>query len=171
MAKETHPDIRRTLLFLRRNDEILIAMKKRGFGADRWNGVGGKLEAGETIEQALVRECREEIGVVPMNYWQMAELDFIQDAETGDPWHMYVYTFMCDEWEGQPVETEEMRPQWVKITDIPYSDMWEDDQYWLPQVLGGQKVTGKFTFDADDKLISHSVKPVDELPYETENSA
>ncbi len=51
-------DTRRTLLFLRKNNHILLAMKKRGFGADRWNGVGGKLEPGETIEQALVRECQ-----------------------------------------------------------------------------------------------------------------
>lgn len=168
MTKETHPDIRRTLIFLKRDDEILIAMKKRGFGKDKWNGAGGKIEPGETIEQALVREAREEIGVIPMNYWQVAELDFLQDAETEDPWHMYVYAYMCDEWEGEPTESEEMAPKWFKIEDIPYADMWEDDQFWLPQVLGGEKVVGLFKFDANDKLISHSLETTGRLPNENQ---
>lgn len=165
MSKETHPDIRRTLLFLRRDDEILIAMKKRGFGAGLWNGVGGKIEAGESVTDALSRETREEIGVIPMNYWQVAELDFIQDAET-EPWHMYVYAYLCDEWQGDPSESEEMSPEWFNIADIPYDQMWEDDRHWLPQVLAGEKVTGMFTFDADDKLISHSVMVQEFLPLE-----
>ena len=50
-----------TLLFLLTDDQILLAMKKRGFGMGRWNGVGGKIEPGETIEEATARECREEI--------------------------------------------------------------------------------------------------------------
>ena len=166
MAKETHSDIRRTLLILKRDDEVLLAMKKRGFGEGKWNGVGGKLDPGETVEQALVRECQEEIGVTPKNYWQVAEHDFVQDAETDDPWHMYVYAYLCDEWEGEPVETEEMAPKWFSIDEIPYSSMWSDDEFWLQDILSGKKVVGKFTFDADDKLIDHRVESVDHLPHE-----
>src|SRR5690349_5636557 len=99
MAKEAHPDIRRTLLLLRKDDDILLAMKKRGFGAGKWNGVGGKLEPGESIEEALVRESIEEVGVTPKSWQKVAELDFIQDATT-DPWHMYVYVYVSWDWEG-----------------------------------------------------------------------
>ena len=163
MTAETHPDIRRTLLFLRKDEKILLAMKKRGFGEGRWNGVGGKLEAGETIEQALVRECQEEIGVTPTHYWPVAEHDFIQDADVDEPWHMYVYAYLCDEWTGEPMESEEMKPKWFTLDKIPYDAMWDDDQYWLPQVLEGKLIRGKYTFDHNDKMTDHTVTAVESL--------
>lgn len=158
-----------TLLFLKRDNEILLAMKKRGFGADRYNGVGGKIEPGETIEQALLRECKEEIDVTPMHYWQVAEHDFVQ--KDGDkPWRMYVHAYFCDEWLGEPSESEEMAPQWFKIADIPYAEMWQDDEFWLPQVLAGNKIHGQFTFDENDNLLTHDVRVVEQLPIEQANA-
>lgn len=160
MTKEAHPDIRRTLLILRKGDQILLAMKKRGFGEGLWNGVGGKIEKSETVEQALIRECQEEIGVTPTSYVAVAELDFIQDADV-DPWHMYVYAYIADEWEGEPTESEEMAPAWYSTNDIPYAEMWQDDPHWLPLVLAGNTVKGTFTFDVNDNLTAHNVTIID----------
>ncbi len=157
---ELHPDIRRTLVFFRKDDQILLAMKKRGFGAGKWNGVGGKIEAGETIEEALVRESVEEVSMKPLSWKKVAELDFIQDAET-DPWHMYVHAYISEEWEGEPTESEEMKPQWYKITDIPYSDMWDDDEFWVPRILAGETVFGNFTFNEHDIMTSHAIRQAD----------
>lgn len=159
MSKETHPDIRRTLLFFRKDNQILLAMKKRGFGAGKWNGVGGKIEQGETIEDALVRESIEEVSMKPLSWTKVAELDFVQDAET-DPWHMYVHAYISEHWEGDPTESEEMKPQWYNLDNIPYEVMWEDDEYWLPQVLEGKQLEGKFIFDKDDKMIQHEIAVV-----------
>lgn len=169
MTKEAHPDIRRTLLILKRDGEILLAMKKRGFGEGKWNGVGGKIEVGESIEDALVRECQEEINVTPLSWEKVAELDFVQDAETDDPWHMYVYAYLSEEWEGDPEESEEMLPKWFSIDDIPYGVMWDDDEFWLPQVLSGEKVVGRFTFDINDKLLTNEVSVVQEIAVEPAN--
>jgi mutator protein MutT len=152
-----------TLLFLRRDEEILLAMKKRGFGAGRYNGVGGKVESGETIEQALARESREEIGVTPMNYRQVAEHDFVKNSKT-NPFHMYVHVYLCDEWQGEPTETDEMLPKWFDMAAIPYDKMWADDSIWLPHVLAGKKVYGEFTFNEDDSILSHNVRPVKAFP-------
>ncbi len=152
-----------TLLFLRRENEILLAMKKRGFGSGRYNGVGGKIEIGETIEQALMRECEEEIGVAPRHYWKVAEHDFTQQ-ENDAPWRMSVHVFSCDEWEGTPIETDEMAPEWFTLDNIPYKNMWQDDKYWLPQVLAGDKIYGQFTFDEHDNMLTHDVQTVAELP-------
>lgn len=163
MVAETHPDIRRTLLFLIKDDRILLALKKRGFGEGKWNGVGGKIEAGESVEEALVRECQEEVGVTPHTWKQVGELDFVQDAST-DPWHMYVHVYISKGWEGEPAESEEMRPRWFPLDEIPYADMWDDDQYWLPKVLAGELVYGEFTFDENDRMTGHMIKTVDTLP-------
>ncbi len=152
-----------TLLFLKRNDEILLAMKKRGFCAGRFNGVGGKVEANETIEQALVRECQEEIGVTPVRYEQIAEHDFLY-PEHEEPKRMYTHVFFCDEWRGEPLESDEMKPEWFNLAKIPYSTMWPDDIIWLPRVLGGEKISSVFTFDENDTILTHSIKPVDSLP-------
>lgn len=164
MTNQYPKDTYRTLLFLRNGDDILLAMKKRGFGAGKWNGVGGKLDPGETIEQAMIRECQEEIEVTPINYQAIAELDFIQDASS-TPWHMYVYAFVCDKWEGNPNETEEMAPRWFSLDDVPYDDMWDDDRYWLERALSGEKLIGKFNFDAEDKLVKHDIKSVTLLSH------
>ena len=134
-----------TLLFLRRDDQILLAMKKRGFGVGKWNGAGGKVQPGETIEAATVRECQEEIGVIPTNLQYRGELHFF---DLPDVEH-YCYVFETDTWDGEPHETEEMRPQWFQVTDIPYDQMWPDDQYWLPLLLQGKLFKGKIIIEHD----------------------
>ncbi len=127
-----------TLLFLRRNNEILLAMKKRGFGKDKWNGVGGKIEEGESYEEAAIRECQEEIGVTPKTLHKVGELHFYDFPDVEHYCHIYVTT----EWEGKPQETEEMRPQWFLEKDIPYDEMWPADKLWIPLTLKGHLFKG-----------------------------
>lgn len=136
-----------TLLFLRRDGQILLAMKKRGFGEGKWNGVGGKAEPGETPEAAIVRECQEEIGVTPRAVKQIGRLDFYM---TDDPsFNHDCYVFTATEWEGDPQETEEMRPQWFAETQIPYDSMWAADKLWLPHLLKGKSFSSTITFTGD----------------------
>ena len=148
-----------TLLFLRRDDEILLALKKRGFGEGRWNGVGGKVERGETVEQALLREAQEEILVTPTAFEQVADLTF-DEFFKGEPALMHVHVFIATEWKGTPTETDEMKPDWFKLADIPYDDMWSDDPYWLPLVLENRKIIASFVLDKKDIITSHTVKEV-----------
>lgn len=148
-----------TILFLVRNDEVLLAMKKRGFGKDRWNGVGGKVEPNETIEQAMQRECREEIHVNVTKFTKQAVIVF-DEAHLGVRDLLQVHVFIGTAWEGEPEETEEMAPRWFTRDSIPYKEMWADDTYWLPQVLAGKKVRASFTMDDQDQVIEHDVKEV-----------
>jgi mutator protein MutT len=148
-----------SLLFLKRDDEILLAMKKRGFGEGRWNGVGGKVEAGESIEQAMIRETQEEIGVTPAVYEKVGDIRF-DEYFKGEPTLMHVHVFFATEWTGEPTESDEMAPQWFQTTEIPYKEMWSDDPFWLPHVLHGAKISADFQLDAKDVIINHTIKEV-----------
>lgn len=148
-----------TLLFLLNDDSVLLAMKKRGFGAGRWNGVGGKLDPGETVEQALIRECQEEIKVTPTSYQKVAEIVFHEQHE-GEQKSMLVHVFTSSVWDGEPTETEEMAPKWFEKNAIPYDDMWADDPYWLSDVLAGKFLRCEFHLDENDKVSEYSVKQV-----------
>jgi 8-oxo-dGTP pyrophosphatase MutT (NUDIX family) len=152
-----------SLLFLRRDNDILLAMKKRGFGEGRWNGVGGKVEPSETIESAMIRETKEEIGVTPITYEKVGDIRF-DEFFKGEPTLMHVHIFTATKWEGEPAESEEMKPEWFKIDKVPYNEMWSDDPYWLPQVLEGKKISADFKLDELDAIISHTVEEVDSLP-------
>jgi 8-oxo-dGTP pyrophosphatase MutT (NUDIX family) len=151
-----------TLLFLQKDQQVLLALKKRGFGEGKWNGIGGKVEVDETIEEALLRETVEEICVTPTSYEKRAIINF-EEFYKGQPTIMNVHVFVASSWEGEPTETEEMAPGWFTTNTIPYEKMWSDDPYWLPQVLAGDKVQAAFVLDAQDNILSHSVQEVEQL--------
>ena len=151
-----------TLLFLRRENEILLAMKKQGFGAGRWNGVGGKLEEGESIEQALIRESQEEIGVTPIDHYKVADIRF-DEYMKGERILMHVHVYVATTWSGEPTESDEMTPKWFTVDSVPYPKMWPDDPYWLPLIIKGKKVSADFQLNEEDAIISHNVTVVEKL--------
>lgn len=152
-----------TLLFLHRNDKILLAMKKRGHGEGKWNGIGGKIEPGETIEQAAIRECEEEIGVRAVELVKVGILSFYQRPPVNKYLSNDCHVFVCSKWQGTPTETEEMMPVWFNENEIPFDLMWEDDKHWLPMLLAGKKFTGKLTFDENYQFIEHSLAEIQSL--------
>ncbi len=144
-----------TLLFLLQDSQILLAMKKRSYGAGKWNGAGGKADPGESPRQAAIRECQEEIGVTPLQPKLVGNLQFY---ERDDPSFCHnCYIFSATKWQGEPVETEEMRPKWFAFADIPYKQMWPDDNLWIPHMLQGKLFKGSVTTDGNNKLISHDI--------------
>lgn len=129
-----------TLLFLRRENQILLAMKKRGFGAELWNAPGGKASPGETPLQAAVRECQEEIGVTALD---AREAGYLQFFMPDDPLFEHrCHVFVATKWKGEPSESEEMRPEWFELERIPYSAMWPADKIWIPRMLTGELFEG-----------------------------
>lgn len=152
-----------TLLFLIKKNgekvsEICLAMKKRGFGVNRYNGVGGKLQGEEAIEQAVIRETKEEIDVTVKEMHKVAVLDF--SFANKPEWNQQVHTFFCTAWDGVPTESEEMKPEWFPVDAIPYDRMWPDDTFWLPRVLKGEYIQGKFTFGDGDAILDQHIEAV-----------
>ena len=130
-------------------------MKKRGFGAGRWNGFGGKVEPGETIEDAAKREVWEEAGIRVADIKNIGHITF---EFVGDPVILEVSVFKTRSFSGEPAESDEMKPQWFHKDEIPFDQMWPDDRHWFPLFLAGKKFKGKFIFEGQDKILKQELK-------------
>ncbi|MEP2776842.1 MAG: 8-oxo-dGTP diphosphatase [Luteolibacter sp.] len=134
-----------TLMFVVRDGQILLIEKKRGHGAGKVNGPGGKIDPGESPLDCAVRETEEELLITVKNPHKVAELWFHMSDYPGILCHVY----FAEDFDGTPQETDEAVPLWVPLGEIPYDRMWEDDRHWLPLVLDGQTLLGKFTFEGE----------------------
>jgi len=149
-----------TLGLLVEKEKILLGMKKAGFGAGRWNGFGGKVEPGESIEQAMIREFYEESNIQVTDYKKMGVIEF---EFRGNPVILEVHIYLITKYNGEPKETKEMKPQWFPINDIPYQQMWPDDKHWLPLFLQGKKFKGKFLFENQDTILEYLLEEVSSI--------
>ena len=142
------PKERAVLTFIRCAGQVLLIVKKRGLGQGKVNAPGGRIEAGETPEQAAVRETREEVGLTPRGLRPAGRLDF---AFT-DGYSLSCRVFTADSCSGALTETDEAAPFWCAESDIPYDRMWADDRLWIPLMLEGRHFDAQFVFDGDRML-------------------
>ncbi len=154
--------INTTLLVIRKNGKILLAKKKRGFGAGKFNGVGGKLEANETPDQAMIRETKEEINIVPLNFCRVGYIEY-NEIMKGERSLVCMHLYLASDYIGEPQESEEVVPAWFDENNLPWSQMLGDDIYWYKYMLAGKKFKAKFVFDDDFNLVSHEVNVVENL--------
>src|SRR3989344_1106791 len=136
-----------TLCIIHQHPQVLLGMKKRGFGMGRWNGFGGKVEPGESVEDAAKRELFEEAGIKATDVEKVGHIEF---EFVGEPEILEVSVFRADKFEGEPTESEEMKPQWYHVDEIPFDQMWPDDKVWFPHFLAGKKFKAKFVFQGQD---------------------
>jgi len=148
----------RAICFLTREGEVLLGKKKEGFGKGNWVGIGGKIEPGETIEQGVIRELQEEIGVVVSNPRKIAVLDFYFPHVGDESWNQQVHAYIADSWSGEIRETKEILPKWFSKDDLPFDAMWADARHWLPAALGGAEISADFLFDGMLGILDSSIR-------------
>jgi 8-oxo-dGTP diphosphatase len=146
------PHHRATLVFVIRGGEILLIRKKRGLGAGKINGPGGKLDPGESFLACAIREVEEELGVTPLEPEERGLLCF----QFLDGYGLEVRVFVAAGCRGEARETAEAIPLWTSLAHIPYDEMWADDRIWLPLLLAGQRIRGRFIYDGD-VMLDHSL--------------
>lgn len=140
--------IHATLMFIVKDGNILLIEKKRGLGAGKINGPGGKIDPGETPLQSVIRETREELLITPVNPRKLGELWF----NMSDCPHILCHVYRADDHEGTPTETDEATPVWSNVNEIPYHRMWEDDRHWLPLLLKETTFHGRFVFQGESMV-------------------
>ncbi len=142
------PQQRATLLFVIEHDRVLLIHKKRGLGAGKINGPGGRLEPGETPLAAAVREVQEELCITPgdIDYSGVLFFQFV------DGLSIHCTVFRAASHEGEPQETDEAIPLWMDLDKIPYDRMWTDDRHWIPLMLNRTRFSGYFLFDGECML-------------------
>jgi len=154
-----------TLVLLRDklSGDILLGMKKRGFGMGKWNGFGGKVQSGETIRECARRETKEECGL-EVSDSDLQRIGLLYFEFVDEPPLFEVHVFTADSFEGQVIESDEMRPRWFAKDAIPFDHMWKDDPLWFPHMFQKKLFLGHFTFQGHETIIDYKLDVVDSLP-------
>ncbi len=158
------PRERANLCFILKNEHLLLIRKKRGLGAGKINAPGGRLEPGETALAAAIRETQEEVCVTPLDPQKRGELHF----QFADGYSLHCSVFLAHDCEGEPAETPEAVPLWIRAAEVPYHEMWADDIHWLPLMLDGKCFVGHFHFDGET-MLSRRVEIVPEFGDDARN--
>jgi 8-oxo-dGTP pyrophosphatase MutT (NUDIX family) len=133
--------------------EVLLGYKRAGFGAGKYTGFGGKVEAHETAKQAAARELEEETGLrVCEEELRLAGLlTFLFPANP--TWSQRVHVFVAGTWTGRLQASREMAPSWFPANDLPFNRMWQDGAHWLPKILSGERIQARFRFQWDNETL------------------
>jgi 8-oxo-dGTP diphosphatase len=145
-----------TLCYLRKNDQTLMihrVKKSNDMHRGKWNGLGGKLEPGESPEDCVRREVEEESGLLVKKMWLKGFLSFPGFANDED-W--YAFVFVVPEFEGQIIESVEGDLEWIDNSDLFQLNLWEGDRIFLPWLDRPGIFSGKFVY-RDGTLVEHSV--------------
>jgi len=149
-----------TVGFLVREGSVLLVEKGRNIGMGKLVGVGGKQDNGETLDETQKRETSEEIKVEIKKMRKAAEIEFVfpHNPKYGG----FVTGYVVEEWKGEPQVTDEAKSvNWYKFDNLPEERMWHDNTIWVPLILSGKNVKGKFVIGANDRVTEHTLEEVD----------
>jgi 8-oxo-dGTP diphosphatase len=145
-----------TLCYVRREGQTLMIhrVKKAGdIHEGKWNGLGGKLDPGETPEECVIREIYEESGLRVRNPQLKGFLTFPLFARDED-W--YVFVFVARDFEGELTDSPEGNLRWVDDARLNTLNLWEGDPIFLPYLDKPGVFSGKFLYQAG-RLVSHTL--------------
>ncbi|XP_039348815.1 7,8-dihydro-8-oxoguanine triphosphatase isoform X1 [Mauremys reevesii] len=110
--------------------------------------------------QSASGELLEESGLTVDNLQKMGQItfEFVGNSEL-----MEVHVFRADTFHGEPTESDEMRPQWFQLDQVPFSHMWPDDVYWFPLLLQKKLFRGYFKFRGLDTILEYTLRQVEEV--------
>ncbi len=145
-----------TLCYIRRDGQTLMVhriKKANDMHAGKWNGLGGKLEAGETPEECARREIEEESGLRVGRLTLKGVLTFPGFANEED-W--YAFVFIGEDTQGELIESPEGTLRWVPDDELLSLNLWPGDHIFLPWLNQAGFFSGKFVYKSG-QLVDHHV--------------
>ena len=136
--------------------QILLGHKNKGFGAGKIMGLGGHVDSGESEVACAIREVHEEAGIIvaPDSTTWRGAITFT--FPTRPEWNAVVTVFFAEQWSGQLQASDEITPEWFDVDNLPLRQMWDDERYWLPRMLAGEKLTGTITYDHSGTVVTET---------------
>ena len=146
-----------TLCYIEKDGQYLMlhrTKKKNDLNKDKWLGIGGKFEEGESPEECIVRETREETGLILKSYKLRCIVTYVSTNWETE----YMYVFTSKDFEGEMIECNEGDLQWVDKDKVVDLNTWEGDKIFLEKIQNGDGFfTVKFEYDGE-KLLRYDVK-------------
>lgn len=145
-----------TLCYVKRDGHTLMIHRNKrpnDIHEGKWNGLGGKFEAGESPEDCIIREVREESGLnirAPHLHGLLTFTNF-----KGNDWYVFVYT--AKDFDGELLhDVPEGKLEWVRDEEVLRLPLWDSDQVFLPWLSQGRFFSGKFQYNGDT-FVDHEV--------------
>ncbi len=149
--------INATLCYIQQDEHTLMlhrVKKENDIHQDKWNGLGGKVESGESPEECLIREIKEESGLTLTSY-RLAGLLTFPLFDGFNDWQVFLY--QASEFTGDLIDSPEGKLEWVATDKLLDLNLWEGDKYFIKWMLEKSFFSAKFTYQ-NKKLIDYSVK-------------
>ncbi len=145
-----------TLCYVMDGDKTLMLYrnkKENDYHEGKWNGLGGKLEQGETPEECAIREVYEESGL-KVSDPEMKGLITFPMFDGVDDW--YVWVFVFKKFEGKQIDSPEGTLEWIQNNKLTELNLWDGDKIFIPWLFEDKCFSSKFIYE-DGKYISHQV--------------
>ena len=138
-----------TLCYIQHDNQTLMlhrVKKQNDIHAGKWNGLGGKFEAGETPEECVIREVKEESGL-DIRHPKLVGLLLFPDFKGAD-W--YVFVFTANEFDGELIDSDEGHLEWIHNAEVESLPLWESDHVFMPWIREGKFFSAKFVYEGDE---------------------
>ena len=145
-----------TLCYVKKDNKTLMLhriKKENDMHEGKWNGLGGKLENGESPEECVIREVKEESGLEIKNPKLKGILTF-PAFDGNEDW--YVFVFIAEEFKGELIDSPEGKLEWIDDDKLTQLNLWEGDKLFLEWLNEDKCFSGKFIYE-NGKLVSYEV--------------